>query len=95
MSSLKINKVVPTSFAKVFSLYSLFIAVIMSVIDLILWLVSGVSSFVGEGTFGAWIVYVIIFIILSPVLGYIFGLIMSFILNLALKAANGFDLEIQ
>jgi hypothetical protein len=95
MTDLIINRIQVSSFAKIFALYSLFMSILVIIVDLLDKLISGNSSFVGENTWASWFIYIIILIILAPILGYILGLIMGWFINLALKVSDGLKLEVK
>jgi len=95
MSELSIKSVSPASLAKIVGVYSLFMALIAVILDLLILLVTGNSTFVGTSGWISWIFYTIAFVILAPIVAFVFGLIVGFVLNLALKTTDGFTIEVK
>lgn len=95
MSNVKIKRVLPSTLAKVFSLYSFFVSLLIVVVDLFVKVFSGESIFVGLGSYGSWALFVLIYVVLSLIVAYIIGLIVGFLINLALKTTGGIEIETE
>ncbi len=93
MTGIIISKIKYLSFAKFLAMYGFLFTLITLVIDAIVKLLGGTSAYVAAGTWGTWILYAIATLILAPIILFIAAFIIGAIINIALRVANGLELE--
>lgn len=93
MAGIIVSKVKYFSLAKVLAIFTFFMMLIYSLVDLVYMLALGKSVLIPNAGWSTWVLGVVILLVISPIVSFVFGYVVAFIVNLALKASKGLEIE--